>query len=58
VKEFLSQRSVLYVERNVAVDERALEELTALGYQTTPVVIVDGEIVIGFDRARLEKLLT
>jgi hypothetical protein len=24
---------------------------------TTPVTVVDGEVVIGFDRAKLEKLL-
>jgi glutaredoxin 3 len=57
VKEFLSEKGVSYVERNVAEDQAALEELSVLGYMTTPVVNVDGHIVIGFDRARLEKLL-
>lgn len=57
VKEFLSQKNVSYVERNVAEDEKALEELTALGYMTTPVVKIDDQIVIGFDRVRLEVLL-
>jgi glutaredoxin len=57
VKEFLSQKGIAYVERNVAEDEHALEELTALGYMTTPVVTIDGELVVGFDRARLEALL-
>jgi glutaredoxin 3 len=57
VKEFLSQRGVAYLERNVAEDEQALDELTALGYMTTPVVKIDNEVVIGFDHARLEALL-
>lgn len=57
VKEFLSQKGVSYLERNVAEDEQALEELTALGYFTTPVVKIDEEFVIGFDRARLQALL-
>jgi glutaredoxin len=57
VKEFLSQRNVEYTERNVAEDEQALEELAELGYMTTPVVKIDAEVVIGFDRARLETLL-
>src|SRR5260221_12152556 len=57
VKEFLSQNKIKYTERNIAADESALAELEKLGYMTTPVTVVDGEVVIGFDRAKLEKLL-
>ena len=57
VKEFLSHKNVKYIERNVAEDEQALEELAALGYMTTPVVRIGDQTVIGFDRARLEELL-
>ena len=57
VKEFLSQNKVEYTDRNIADDESALAELENLGYMTTPVTVVDGEVVIGFDRAKLEKLL-
>jgi glutaredoxin 3 len=57
VKEFLSQKGIEFDERNVADDPQALDELAALGYMTTPVVKIDDEIVIGFDRARLETLL-
>jgi hypothetical protein len=32
-------------------------ELERLGYMTTPIVLIDGETVVGFDRAELEKLL-
>jgi glutaredoxin len=57
VKEFLSQRGIPYVERDVSRDERALGELEALGFMTTPVLKIDGEVVVGFDRKRLEALL-
>ena len=57
VKEFLSQNKIEFVDRNIAADETALAELEKLGYMTTPVTLVDGEVVIGFDRARLEHLL-
>ena len=57
VKEFLSQNEIEYTDRNVAADESALAELERLGFMTTPVTVVDGEVVIGFDRAKLEKLL-
>ena len=57
VKEFLSQRKVEYTERNIVADETALAELEKLGFMTTPVTVIDGEVVVGFDRAKLEKLL-
>jgi thioredoxin reductase (NADPH) len=57
VKEFLSQNKIEYTDRNIAADESALDELEKLGYMTTPVTLVDGEVVIGFDSAKLEKLL-
>ena len=58
VKEFLSQRQIEFTVRNIAEDEAALVELEKLGLMTTPVTAIDAEIVVGFDRARLEKLLS
>jgi glutaredoxin 3 len=57
VKEFLSQRGVPFVECDVAQDETALIELEQLGVFTTPVTVIDDEVVIGFDRERLNALL-
>lgn len=57
VKEFLSQNKIEFTDRNVAADETALAELEKLGYMTTPVTLIDGQAVIGFDRSKLENLL-
>jgi glutaredoxin len=57
VKEFLSQNKIDFVDRNIAADEASLAELEKLGYMTTPVTVVDGQVVVGFDRDKLEKLL-
>ncbi|MGQ9713518.1 MAG: glutaredoxin family protein [Anaerolineae bacterium] len=57
VKEFLSQKGVLFKERDVAQDPQALSELEALGVMTTPVTLIGEEVIVGFDRARLEQLL-
>lgn len=57
MKEFLSQKGVPFVERDVVKDPAAFDELAKLGYLTTPVIVVDGEVVVGFDRRRLEQLL-
>ena len=57
VKEFLSQNNIAFTERNIAADETALTELEQLGYMTTPVTVIDDEVVVGFDRPKLERLL-
>ena len=57
VKEFLSQNKIEFVDRNIAGDEAALAELEKLGYMTTPVTVIDGQVVVGFDRAKLQTLL-
>ena len=45
------------MEKNIQEDQAALKELIALGYRATPITIIDGETVVGFDQARIEKLL-
>jgi glutaredoxin len=57
VKEFLHQKGVEFTEKDVSADERALEELMAMGFSATPVTVIDGEAVVGFNRVRLEQLL-
>jgi glutaredoxin 3 len=58
VKEFLSQRKVPFSERNVAIDQQAaMEMVQRTGQQGVPVTIIDGEVVIGFDKSRLEQIL-
>ena len=57
VKEFLSQNKIEFTDRNIAADQAALDELEKLGYMTTPVTVIDGQVVVGFDRDKLEKLL-
>jgi glutaredoxin len=55
--EFLSQKGVQFVEKNVRADKAALKELLDQGFQSTPVTIIDGQSVVGFDQAKLVELL-
>jgi glutaredoxin 3 len=48
---------VSFEERDVSRDEAALEDLRRIGATATPVLVIDGETVIGFDRERIEELL-
>lgn len=57
VKEFLSQNQISFTERNIAAEEKALADLEKLGYLTTPVTVIDGEVVVGFDITKLRTLL-
>jgi glutaredoxin len=57
-KEFLSQRGVVFTEKDITADPSAVEELEKLSAMTTPVIVINGDVVIGFNRARLEKLLS
>lgn len=57
VQEFLAQKGVSFEERDITKDEKYVDELDEMGYASTPVTIIDGETVLGFDRRRLEELL-
>lgn len=57
VQEFLAQKGVSFEERDITKDEKYVDELDEMGYASTPVTIIDGETVLGFDRKRLEELL-
>ena len=57
MKEFLHQRGIAFTERDVSADEQAFSELEEKGFFATPVTIIDGEAVVGFNRAKLEALL-
>ena len=58
MKEFLSDHGIAYTAYNVAEDPTALEALVATtGRRATPVIVVGDEVVSGFDRGRLQRLL-
>jgi glutaredoxin 3 len=58
VKRFLKDRKAQFAERNVVHDEAALRELAEkYDSHSTPTVVIDEEIVIGFDPDRLDQLL-
>lgn len=57
MKEFLSQQGIEHTELDIAQDENALKELESLGVFSTPVTVIDGVVVVGFDKPKLERLL-
>lgn len=57
-KRFLNERGIPFTEHDVSRDRAAAQEMVNLtGQMGVPVITVDGEVIIGFDRPRLERLL-
>lgn len=58
VKEYLSQKGIAYQEIDVGVDLVAREEMIRKTESTgVPTVLVGDNVVIGFDREKLDALL-
>jgi S1-C subfamily serine protease len=58
VKEFLSQKGMSFREKDVSRDQFAAQELVSrTGQAGVPVTVINGETIVGFDRARLEGAL-
>jgi len=57
-KEYLSQKKIAFQDRDITRDPAALEELRKLGFMTTPVLQIDGEVIVGFDQNKIDAALT
>ncbi|HEY1012272.1 MAG TPA: glutaredoxin family protein [Herpetosiphonaceae bacterium] len=57
VKAWLKRHGQEFTERNIREDAAALQELVAGGFKATPVTMIDGQPVAGFNPAELERLL-
>ena len=57
-KEYLSRKGISYTDINVAQDKEKAKEMTQKsGQMSVPVIIIDDEIVAGFNQVLLDKLL-
>jgi len=54
--EFLSQQKIAFVGKDVSADEKAAEELMALGSMSTPTIVIDGQMIVGFNPQKLLQL--
>lgn len=58
VKEYLRAREIDFEEVDVSTDmDRAQEIVERSGQYGVPVIEIDGEMVVGFDRPRIDALL-
>lgn len=58
VKKYFRERGVKFTDYNVAKDERKFEEMVHKSRQTgVPVVDINGKILVGFQKEKLDQLL-
>ncbi len=58
LKEFLKSKNIAFEDIDVASDEKAREEMVQkTGQLGVPVVDIDGQMVVGFDREKISQLL-
>jgi glutaredoxin len=57
VKEFLSREGHTFETKNIEDDDAAYDELMAMGARGVPVTVIDKQVVIGYDQARLRAAL-
>jgi glutaredoxin 3 len=58
LKQFLEEHDIDFKEIDVSQDKKALEELVEkTGKIEVPVLEIDGEIVVGFDKNKIVELL-
>jgi len=53
----LQEKGIPYTEKNIQQDLAARRELMKMGHMGVPVLIIDGEEVVGFDKNRIDQLL-
>ena len=53
--EYLSRKGVEFTAKDVREDREALKELLEMGYATTPVIVIDGQHIIGFDIEAIDR---
>ncbi len=57
MKQFLTAKGVPFTTKDIGEDEQAMKELEQLGVAQVPVIVVDGQVILGFDRTKLQKAL-
>lgn len=58
-KQYFSSKGFSYTNYDVSQDKPALDEMIKLsGQMGVPVIVINGEVIVGFDRSKIESLLS
>lgn len=59
-KQYLDKLGISYVEKDIEADKEAYDELMGKNggaFQGVPVTDIAGDLVLGFDRAKIDSLI-
>ncbi len=57
-KEYLSAQNISYADIDVSADDAARNQMVELsGQMGVPVIVIDGDLIVGFDRNRIDSIL-
>lgn len=57
-KEYLSSKETAYTDVDVSQDDTARKEMVEIsGQMGVPVIVIDKEVIIGFDKNKIDSLL-
>ncbi|MFA4889612.1 MAG: glutaredoxin domain-containing protein [Candidatus Omnitrophota bacterium] len=57
-KQFLKEKQIIFTELDVSADQKAAEEMVKKsGQMGVPVLDIDGEIIVGFDKEKITQAL-
>ena len=55
-KEYFQNNNLEYIEYNIASNQEYKIELIKKGYLSVPVIVVEGQDILGFDLTRIKQL--
>lgn len=55
-KNYLKQHNVPFEEKNIS-DREHMQALMKMGHRGVPVIVVDGEQIVGFNKEKMNELL-
>ena len=58
LKAYLTEKNIQFKEIDVSENQKELEKMVSIsGQMGVPVVDIDGDVIIGFDRQKIDELL-
>lgn len=55
-KEYLYNNNIDFIEYNISDNQQYKKELIKKGYLSVPVLVINGQDVLGFDLSRIKEL--
>ncbi|MDD5138096.1 MAG: Uxx-star family glutaredoxin-like (seleno)protein [Candidatus Omnitrophica bacterium] len=57
-KKYLSDKGIAFENIDVSADEGALKQMVDVsGQMGVPVLVIDGDVIVGFDQSRIDQKL-